>query len=175
MSTFNGLSNLEPDMPQAITLNREENEEHPMKNHLQRAGRRHRNGRRIGRAGAGCRCRQDSFNKCLCLPRNRRRRQEQGRPGKLMGWTAANPAPRRIIHTRTPTRIPASPGTRPYSRIHHDPKAKIPGTKMAFAVASRTRKRSTISGPTSRNTTRTARPSNAPAVGRNPDPTPSAC
>ena len=31
-----------------------------------------------------------------------------------------------------PTRIPASPGTRPFKEYIKDPKAKIPGTKMVF-------------------------------------------
>ena len=44
-----------------------------------------------------------------------------------------------------------------------DPKAKIPGTKMAFAGI-KNEKRPTISGPSSRNTTRTARPSSLNAA-----------
>ena len=47
---------------------------------------------------------------------------------------AAIPAPPRATPIPTPTRIPASPGTRTqFLEYIKDPKAKIPGTKMVFA------------------------------------------
>ncbi len=57
------------------------NEENPMNlEDLERAGGRHLAGHRILRAGAGCRRRQDLVQQMPRLPRDRRRRQEQGRP-----------------------------------------------------------------------------------------------
>ena len=125
----------------------------------ERAGRHRIVGGRIRGAGAGRRGRQDVVQQVPGLPRDRRRRQEQGRRRNSTGSTAASPAPRRTIITRTPTRIPASPGTRPSSRnTSRTRRRRFPAPRWR-SPASRTRRRSTISGPMSRNTTRTERPS----------------
>ena len=75
-----------------------------------------------------------SFNKCLAChaigegAKNKVGPELNGLDGRKSGT-----APR-AIPIRTPTRIPASPGTRPqFKEYIKDPKAKIPGTKMAFA------------------------------------------
>ena len=106
-----------------------------------------------------------SFNKCLACHAIGEGAKNKVGP-ELNGLDGRKSGTRRIIHIRMPTRIPASPGTRPYSRnTSRTRRRRFPAPRW-HSPASRTRKRSTISGPTSRNTTRTARRSNAPAVGR---------
>src|SRR2546421_12996319 len=71
---------------------------------------------------------------------------------------AARPARRRTIPIRMPTRIPASPGARPNSRnTSRTPKPKSPARKWYLPV-SRTKRKSTISGHSLRNTKRTVKP-----------------
>jgi len=50
-----------------------------------------------------------------------------------MGWTGRSPAPRRIIPTPTPTEFGITWNEAQFKEYIKDPKAKIPGTKMAFA------------------------------------------
>jgi len=83
-----------------------------------------------------------------------------------MDWTAASPAPRRIIPTPTPTRIPGITWNEAqFKEYIKDPKAKIPGTKMAFAGIKNEKEVNDL-WAFSRNTTRTERPSNRPATQR---------
>ena len=135
--------------------------EHPMKKlNLERAGCRSlSSASRLGRAGAGRRGRQDLVQQMPGLPRDRRRRQEQGRPG---AQRARRPQVRHrgglfLFGRQQELRHHLERGrnSRNTSRIR---RRRFPAPRWR-SPASRTRRRSTISGRSSRNTTRTARPS----------------
>ena len=103
-----------------------------------------------------------SFNKCMaCYAGGEGAKNKVG--PELNGSTAATPARLRVIPIRTPTRIPASPGTRPNSRtISKTPRRRFPAPRW-YLPESRTRRRLATSGRFSRNTTRTERPGKAPS------------
>jgi cytochrome c2 len=95
-----------------------------------------------------------------CLPRDRRRRQEQGRPelngldGRKSGTAEG------YSYSDANKNSGITWGKDVFLEYIKDPKAKIPGTKMVFAGI-KNENEANISGPMSPRSTRTARRSEA--------------
>ena len=96
-----------------------------------------------------------SFNKCLAChaigegAKNKVGPELNGLDGRKSGTAPG------LQLLRAPTRIPASPGTRPNSRNTSRTRRRRCPAPRCSSPASRTRRKSTISGLTSRNSTRT--------------------
>ena len=68
------------------------------------------------------------------LPRNRRRRQEQGRPGaERVGWPQIRHRAEGYSYSDANKNSGITWNEAVFKEYIKDPKAKIPGTKMAFA------------------------------------------
>ena len=123
---------------------------------------------RFERAGRGRRGRQDVLQQMHGLPLDRRRRQEQGRPGvERARWPQVRHGRRlQLFGRQQELRHHLERG--PVQGIYQGSEGESSGNQDGLRRQSRTKTRSTISGRSSRNSTRTARSRASSAISAMP-------